>query len=305
LIAPNPRRAYGLLACVILFWGLNWPIMKTGLHYIPPIGFGAVRLVLGAALLFLLLALRREVRLPTRHDLPVVLSVAILQLLVTMTCTNLALREVGAGRAALLAYTTPLWVAPGAILWLGERLSPLKLAGLVVGLAGLVVLFNPLSFAWDQPRVLRGNGLLLLGALAWAGSILHVRGHRWESTPLQLLPWQMLLAAPALLGLSWLFERDQPILWGGPLAAVLAYNALVATAFCYWAVITVTRLLPATTTSLGLLGVPVVGILASVVFLGERLGFSLVGGLMGIVCGVALVVLADRARERRVTPGAA
>jgi drug/metabolite transporter (DMT)-like permease len=299
LTAPNPRRAYGLLACVILFWGLNWPIMKTGLHYIPPFAFGAVRLVLGAALLFLLLALRGEVRLPGRRDLPVVLSVSILQLLVMMTCVNLALKEVGAGRAALLAYTTPLWVTPGAVLWLGERLSPLKLVGLVVGLVGLVVLFNPLSFAWDQPRVLRGNGLLLLGALAWAASILHVRGHRWERTPLQLLPWQMLLAAPALLGLSWLFERDQPIRWGAPLAAVLGYNALVATAFCYWASITVTRLLPATTTSLGLLGVPVVGILSSVLFLGERLSFSLVGGLVGIVCGVALVVIADSNAKAR------
>ena len=68
--------------------------------------------------------------------------------------------------------------------------------------------------------------------------------------------------------------------------------------------ITVTRLLPATTTSLGLLGVPVVGILASVVFLGERLSLSLLGGLVGIVCGVALVVLADRAREPRVSVGA-
>ena len=54
-----------------------------------------------------------------------------------------------------------------------------------------------------------------------------------------------------------------------------------------------TRLLPATTTSLGLLGVPVVGILSSVLFLGERLSFSLLGGLVGIVCGVALVVRAD------------
>jgi drug/metabolite transporter (DMT)-like permease len=299
LTAKNPRRAYVLLACVILFWGLNWPIMKTGLRYIPPIGFGAVRLILGATLLFLLLAVRGELRFPGRRDLPVVLSVSILQLLVMMTCVNLGLRDVGAGRAALLAYTTPLWVTPGSVLWLGERLSPLKLVGLFVGIVGLVVLFNPLSFAWDQPRVLRGNGLLLLGAFAWAASILHVRGHRWESTPLQLLPWQMLLAAPALLGLSLVFERDQPIGWGAPLMGVLAYNALVATAFCYWASITVTRLLPATTTSLGFLGVPVVGVMSSVLFLGEPLSLSLVGGLVGIVCGLALVAIADSSANAR------
>jgi drug/metabolite transporter (DMT)-like permease len=225
----------------------------------------------------------------------VVLSVGTLQLLVFMACTNVALQEVGAGRAALLAYTTPLWVAPGAVLFLGERLSRLKVAGLIVGLLGLVVLFNPLAFDWNDPRVLRGNALLLVGALVWAVSILHVRGHRWERTPLQLLPWEMLLAAPPMLAASWFLERGQPIVWGAPLVAVLAYNVLVATAFCFWATITVTRLLPATTTSLGLLGVPVVGIVASVVSLGEPVRLSLLGGLVGIVCGVALVVMADRA----------
>lgn len=297
MIGHNPRRAYLLLLGVIVFWGLNWPIMKVGLHYIPPFAFGASRMLLGAALVLLLLAVRKELRLPGAQDLPVVLSVGILQLAVVVSCNNLGLREVGAGRAALLAYTTPLWVAPGAMLFLGERLSRLKLAGLFIGLLGLVVLFNPLGFAWDQPRILRGNGLLLLGALAWAICILHVRGHRWQRTALQLLPFQMLVAAPPMVGLSLLLERDQPIVWALPLAAVLAYNAAVATAFCYWAAITVQRLLPATTTSLGMLGVPCVGILSSVLFLGEPLTVSLVGGLAGIVCGLALVVRADnRAR---------
>lgn len=293
MTGPNPRRAYALLMGVILFWGLNWPIMKIGLQYIPPFAFGAARMLLGAALVVLLLAVRKELRLPGKQDVPVVLSVGILQLAVVVSCNNLGLEQVGAGRAALLAYTTPLWVAPGAVLFLGERLSPLKLVGMSIGLLGLAVLFNPLGFAWDQPRVLRGNALLLLGALAWAICILHVRGHRWQRSPLQLLPFQMLVAAPPMLGLSLLLERDQPIVWALPLAAVLAYNAAVATAFCFWAAITVQRLLPATTTSLGMLGVPCVGILASVLFLDEPLTVSLVGGLVGIVGGLALVLRAD------------
>jgi drug/metabolite transporter (DMT)-like permease len=223
----------------------------------------------------------------------VVLSVGLLHMMISLACTNLGLKMVGAGRAALLAYTTPLWVTPGAILWLGERVSPSKLGGLLLGLAGLALLFNPFAFAWDQPRVLWANAALLAAALAWALSILHVRGHRWEATPFQILPWQMLLAAPMLLLMSVLLEADQPIRWSPVLAAVLAYNAVVATAFCYWASITVSRLLPATTTSLGFMGVPAVAILVSVLFAGEPASFSLVGGLLAIVCGLALVLLAD------------
>ncbi|MFD1380587.1 hypothetical protein [Fodinicurvata halophila] len=74
---------------------------------------------------------------------------------------------------------------------------------------------------------------------------------------------------------------------------VIAYNGPIATGFCYWATITVTRSLPAISTSLGLLGVPMVGVGSSVLLLGERLTPSLLLGLVGIVAGLALVNLAD------------
>jgi drug/metabolite transporter (DMT)-like permease len=269
--------------------------MKIGLAYIPPFAFGAARMALGALLLFGLNALRGELRLPARRDLSVVVSVGVFHMFLSMACTNLGLKMVGAGRAALLSYTTPLWVTPGAILWLGERPSPRKVMGMLVSLAGLALLFNPLAFAWDQPRVIIANGTLLAGALAWSLAILHVRGHRWESTPLQLAPWQMLLAAPLLFALSRLLEADQPIIASPVLIAVLSYNAVVATAFCFWASVTVTRILPATTTSLGFLGAPVVALLTSVLFLGEPLSLSLIGGLLAIIIGLAMVLLADSA----------
>src|SRR3546814_12856468 len=115
-------------------------------------------------------------------------------------------RSVGAGRSAVLAYTTPLWVTPAAIVLLGERPTAFKLLGLALGFAGVAVLFNPLGFDWADPQVLLGNGMLLAAALAWSVAILHIRAHTWDSSPLQLAPWQMLLAVPPLAILSWLTE---------------------------------------------------------------------------------------------------
>src|SRR3546814_3100576 len=68
-------------------------------------------------------------------------------------------RSVGAGRSAVLAYTTPLWVTPAAIVLLGERPTAFKLLGLALGFAGVAVLFNPLGFDWADPQVLLGNGM--------------------------------------------------------------------------------------------------------------------------------------------------
>ena len=83
------------------------------------------------------------------------------------------------------------------------------------------------------------------------------------------------------------------------LAAILLYNGPVATAFGYWASVTVTRALPALTTSIGLLAVPVMGLLSSMISLGEPLTWSLTVGLVGIVLGLALVNMADLHAARR------
>jgi len=292
----SPALARLLLVAVVILWGANWPVMKVGVAAMPPVWFATARMVLGAATLFLLLAFLGRLKWPTRRDLPVIFTVGALQMGAFLALVNVALLHVGAGRSAILAYTTPLWVTPAAIVLLGERPTAFKLAGLALGFAGVAVLFNPLGFDWSDPQVLTGNALLLAAALSWSVAILHVRSHRWDSSPLQLAPWQMLLAVPPLLALSWFTEDWSRVQWSGGLAMVLAYNGPLATAFCFWAVVSVTRALPAITTSLSLLAVPVTGVAASALFLGEPLTATLLAGLVLILGGTVLVNLGDMRR---------
>jgi len=301
-IALSPAVARLLLVGVVILWGANWPIMKVGLQSMPPVWFATARMVLGAASLFALLALLGRLKFPTRRDLVVVFTVGALQMAAFLALVTLALQYVEAGRSAILAYTTPLWVTPVAVLLLGEALTPRKLLGLALGLCGVAVLFNPLGFDWHDREVLFGNALLLGAALSWAVAILHVRVHSWDSSPLQLAPWQMTLAIPPLALLSGLSEDWSTIRWSGELAVILAYNGPLATAFCFWAVVSVTRALPAITTSLSLLGVPVAGVVFSAIFLGEAVTATLSGGLVLILAGMVLVNLAEPRRDRTPRP---
>lgn len=288
MTATTRPRAVGLLCLVIALWGANWPIMKVGLLDMPPLTFAAVRLLLATLTLFVISP--RRLKLPAARDLPVVLSVGLLQLFAFMLCMYLALMVVPAGRSAILAYTTPIWVVPMATLWLGERMTPLKALALAIGLAGIGVLFNPAALDWGSRAVLIGNGLLLAAAAAWAITIVHVRGRRWQATPYQLLPWQMLLATLASGWVAFVFEGDVTTHWTPRLIVILLYNGILASAFCSWAFNEVARSLPATTTSLGSLGVPVIGLLASAAWLGEPLAPSTVLGLVLILSAVALLV---------------
>lgn len=283
-----------LLGLVIVLWGVNWPIMKVGLHYMPPLWFAFSRVVLGALALALLLALRRRLHVPPRADLSVLLSVGLLQIGAFLALTHVALLYVGAGRSAILAYTTPLWVVPLSAVFLRERIGLARLLAVGCGLAGLAVLFNPLEVDYGDHQALLGNGMLLASAFVWALAIVHVHAHRWQATPFELMPWQMLLGALLLLPLALLIEPAPRIDWGWPLVAVLAYNGPVASAFCYWAFVTVNRSLEATTTSLGSLGVPIVGVLVAAIALGEPLTVAKLTGLGLISAGVVLLSLAAR-----------
>ncbi|MXY41706.1 MAG: DMT family transporter [Rhodospirillaceae bacterium] len=302
--APHSAAAaYGLLGVVVCFWGVNWPIMKIGLVWLPPFWFTFLRLGLGAATLFILLALLGRLRVPPRHDWPMIAVVGTIQIGLFMTLVHWGLQFVPAGRAALLAYTTPIWVVPGAILFLGERLTALRALGLLAGLAGLAVLFNPMSFDWSDVRVVIGNAMLLASALCWATGIVVVKRHVWRCTPMDAVPWQLLIAAAIGLVIALAGDSGAAIEWNAGSVLVLLYNGSLATALAVWAVISINRALPAVTTSLAMLGVPAGGLLLSALILDEPVTVSLLLGLTLIAGGVAIVAWSDR-RETLTAPGA-
>lgn len=282
------RLGVAALVTVVIAWGLTWPVNKAILETLPPVWTMAFRSALGTLTLFAIAVARRRVVLPPRADLPVVLSISLLHMVGFAVLASWGLQRVPAGRSIVLAYTTPLWVVPGAVVFLGERLTARRALGVVVGLVGLVVMFDPATFDWRSPDAVLGNGAVLLAALLWAASILHIRAHRWHSTPLDLVPWEMLLAAVVIWLLAWTTEPLPAVTWSPRLVALLLYAGIPGMALAYWASATASRHLPAVTTSLGLLGTPVVGVVVATLWLGEPLTPLLVAAIVLILGGVAL-----------------
>ena len=288
------RRIYVLLIAVIVLWGANWPIMKIGLGYVPPLAFGALRLAIGSACLFVLLAGTGRLRRPSLGDTRIVLSEAVLHMAAPLALMNIALLHVEAGRSSVLSYTTPIWTVPLSLLLLGDRLTSFQGLGVAIGVAGILVLFGPSALAWYDADVVIGNALLLLSALTWAAAILIARTQTWRLSPLQLAPWQMLLAALLLAIPALVYEPIAAIRWSPQLVAVLAFNGPIASAFCFWGALVVSKELPPVMSSVGFLGAPVAGVLFSSLSLGEPMTCALIGGLVLIVLGIGLVSFGAR-----------
>ncbi len=293
------------LLTVVLAWGLVWPVNKVLLESLSPLWLIAVRSAIATVALFAIAAARGRLTPPPRADLPVALSITLLHMIGFGVFASWGLQTVPTGRSVVLAYTTPLWVVPGAALFLGERLTPRRLAGVVIGLLGLLVLFNPLAFDWTSRAAVLGNGAILLAALLWAASILHIRAHRWRSTPFDLVPWEMLLATVILTPVAFAASPPPAAEWSGRVFWLLLYAGIPGTAIAYWATAAASRTLPAVTTSLGLLATPVLSTVIATLWLGEPVTLSLVIAIVLILGGVALGTMGERteaARETRHPP---
>jgi len=276
-----------LLGFVVLAWGLNWVVMKIVLQDVTPLWAVAMRTIVAVIVLAPALLLSGQLIIPPRSDIPVILVISLFHMVAFAALMTAGLKYVPAGQAIVLGYTTPLWVAPAAWLFLKEPIARRQIAGIVLGICGLLLMFDPSAFDWRDTTALLGNGLILLAAVCWSVSIVYTRAHRWTATPFQLVLWQTLLAGIVLSVLALAFEPAPRFALSTGAFLALAYNGAIGTALGFWAMTVVNKNMPAISASLGVLATPVVGIALSALILGEALDPKLMLSAGMILAGIA------------------
>jgi drug/metabolite transporter (DMT)-like permease len=285
------RGAYLQLGLNIVLFGLSWPMVKIGLQAGSPLWFAAARATLSATVAFALLTALGRVKAPPRHDWPVILSVGVLQLACFFAFSNLGMQTLPAGRSSVLAYTASLWVVPMSLL-IGEKVGWRAFAGVLLGVAGIVVLADPPRFDWHDRGVIWGHIWLLLSGFTWAIAIVHIRHHRWRTNPLDALPWQMTVAAVLLWIVAPVLEPAGHLdvhrkeLWIG-----LIYIGAFAGPIATWAAVSVNRALPPVVGAMAMLGVPLLSIASSLVLVNEPITLPLAIGTLLVIAGIAVVIL--------------
>ncbi len=278
---------FQLLASIVLL-SSAWPLTKIALAAgSTPLWFAEGRAVLSGLVAGLLLLVMGRFRLPARADLPVVFAIGGLQLALYLALAHEAVAWVPAGRTAILANTTTIWVVPLSLIFLREHIPAQRWAAAALGLAGVAVLINPLAIDWRADGVLVGHVFLLAAGLSWSVAIIVTRAVRPRSTMFVLLPWCFLVGAVLLAPLVW-WHTPHGTLGASPVSWwALAYIGLVAGPLGTWCIMEATAKLPTLVSSVGFLTTPAISLILANIVLHEPFTADLLAGSALIMAGVA------------------
>ncbi len=278
-----------LLILLGTLWGGSFFFARVAVEYVPPMTLVLLRVLLAALTLHLYLHGRNGLysKLFSRWRGFIVLG--ILNNAIPFTLIFLGQTEIGAGLAAILNATTPLWtVIIANRLTSDEKMTTQKLTGCLLGLVGTLVLIGPVAFT--------GLGAPIWAQLAIVGAAISygfaaIYGKKFNDVP-PVVTATGQLTASSLVMLPFVLLVDHPwtLPWP-PLDVVVAILllAVVSTALAYILFFRIVSTAGATNVSIVTLLVPPSAILLGAIFLGERMSPEAMLGLLLIAAGLVTI----------------
>ena len=284
-----PPIAYVLLFALAAIWGASFPLIKLSVETIPPMTLVAARLVIAAAGMLVYLW-ARGLRLPSDGAIWrdfVVLAVA--GNILPFALISWGEVVIDSGLAAILMAVMPLSsLVLAHVFTRDERLSPAKLAGVLVGFVGIIVLVGP--------GVLAGLGLEVLAQIAVASAAVcyaianvYTRVRGVVALPAAVTSAGVLLCAAILsIPLSMLIDRPWGLAPTTDSILALLVLALVCTSLAYLILFHLIKTTGATFVAFINYLVPVFGVAFGAIFLDETVQAGALVGLALILAGIAM-----------------
>ena len=281
----NNKTLIGLLCGLgaASIWGGMYVVSKVVLEIIPPFALVSTRLLLGALTLAIALMIRGFPKLPRQQFLQV-LGVGFVGYGVSLSLQFLGTKLSTAANGSLVTSATPAFVLVFAAFLLKERITPLRLAALVLATLGVIAVIDPRS-AQLNPELFLGNLALIGAAITWALYSVLVRK---ATQNLDVLPFSLIaflggLPVSVPVGAWELDVLGVGAVTPGVIGGIL-FLGVISTALAMVLWNTAFAYVDASLASLTFFAQPVVGTILGWLFLGERITplFLLGGFLIGL-----------------------
>jgi drug/metabolite transporter (DMT)-like permease len=294
--AGGTRAAAIVMVLLVLLWGYAWVLAKMALAYCGPLHLATIRTAIGTAALALVLLWLRKPLAP--QHVWAVLGVGLAQTALFLLFNNWSLSFGDPGKTSVLVFTMPFWVLVLAWPLLGERIAPAGWIAVGLAAAGLVLVLEP----WTRKSALPPMLVAVAAGVCWAVGVV-ISKRLKNRHPVDLLNftfWQMALGLIPMIAVVALVS-ERPTEWTAEFVALALLLGVLATAGGWGAWFYVLQRLPAGTTSMSSLGIPVVALVASALQMGERHSAPEWAGMALIAAALALVSW-DTIRSRREVP---
>ena len=286
----NPRMtmlaaAGSILLCVI--FGANATAIKISLTGVGKFTAASIRFSLAALTIALWARFSgRQFRVPREQRMALMIICVLFTAQLSFFYLGLSLTL--ASRAALVVNAVPFFVLIFAHLFLpNDRMTVQKVAGMVLGFIGVaLVLRHPPTQAVG---VSRGDWIILLATLLWAGNAVYTKTIIAHVRPFQVVLYPMLLAAPVLFLEGWVWDGGMIVRLDGPVIMALIYQSLICAAFGFVAWNTLLKRYGASTLHSFLFIMPVAGVLTAAGMLGEPLTSHLVAAVILVAVGIGMI----------------
>jgi drug/metabolite transporter (DMT)-like permease len=282
---------WGLIAVLSVLWGGAFFLIEVGLRSYPPNTLVFVRLALAAPLLLIAMKIAGH-SFPRDGRIWVMLTiVGLLNCALPFILFFWGQQYLDSGYAAILNATTPLWgVLIAHVMTTDEKATPLRIAGTVLGLAGIVVMVGPDAMRGLSQNLLAQIACLVSTVFYSFAAIYGRRLGQQQLSPLVIATGQTLTAAVFMLPVMLIV--DQP--WALPMprldATLAALTlAVLSTALAYVLFFRLIDRAGASNAQMVAFLMPVLAVILGVAFLDEKLAMAQIGGAILIASGLALI----------------
>lgn len=280
---------WGLLVSLSFIWGGSFVLNAMALAALPPFTVVLIRVATAAVALHILIRAMGLSLSVGAGTWGAFIVMGAINNAVPFSLIVLGQTQIAAGLAAILNASTPFWAILVAHLFTeDERMTGNRIAGVVLGFAGVIVMVGP--------SLLDGLGLNILAQLTVVGAAMSygcagVFGRRFGGhSPMVVATGQVTASTAMLLPIACLVDQPWTLaLPGLDVWLALAALGLVCTAFAYILFFRLLASAGATNLALVTLLVPIFAILFGVTLLGESLSLRQGGGMALIACGLAAI----------------
>lgn len=285
-----------IFLCIV--WGSTWIFIKLGLDFLPPISFAALRFSAACLILWPVLRLKR-IEIPFRREFfGFIALTGTLQFFLNYGLLFWGEQFISSGLAAVLQATIPAFGLVLARIYVGEAITGLKIIAILLGIAGVGVVFRE-QLDLNGQLAFFGSLAVVVGAFCAAYASVLTKSRGGKLHPAGLVFLQMLVGHLPLwiIGLA---KDGNPLTFRwSPLAIVcVLYLAVVGSIVAFWLYYWLLSKIDVTRAMMISLVTPLIAVIVGS-FFGERLAAETVAGGAMILLSVFLIVIMPILRKAR------